>query len=655
VACDAIMCTEGKETDNCDKIQCFDSQTEILTDNGWKKYNTILKTDKVLSLNIKTNVADYYPISKIFSYNYDGVAYQIKTNHDYNFIFTPNHRFLYKKFRDNKWILDKLTDKELNYNHYINFKDSFIWNKCDNMNVFNFKSIEKETHKKYNITISSDLWYEFLGWFISEGCLFEKRKDHQFSITQIKYRKEVKKLLNKINIPYWESNTEFLFCNKEIYHHLKTNCYIPGLQRGCLRKKIPSYIKNSSIRQIKIFLDAFNKGDGWHRKNSKEIGYCTTSSQLKDDLQELILKIGKGSNYTIQKRKHDLYSIFERVAKYRYIIPKQQIRKINYKGIMWDVETNPHHNVLIRRNGKIMWTGNSVQWISITVASILVGLGGGYIAEHYSYKLAYLLLIPIYFVIINIISKYKPVEQEYLVKDDIWKSRRWNKEHTDYIDLSGHSSVSLRRDKIYCIGKNAFFRQIYQNILSYKELFTNKQFLLACLFLFLYKYSPSFGTPLTFIERDIFGWSAQWMGILGAIVSCFEIIGAIVFYKFCKKINIKKWLYLSVWLGACTTLSYLHFTPITAIIYGIIYAIIGMGIHLIVMSWMAKSTLPGKEATSFALLCSINNLSAGTLSSFTGAILYPLIGLQWLIVLSAFTSFLCLPIIQHLNLSKSHE
>jgi ABC-type multidrug transport system fused ATPase/permease subunit len=328
----------------------------------------------------------------------------------------------------------------------------------------------------------------------------------------------------------------------------------------------------------------------------------------------------------------------------------------------------------------------AIQWISITVASILVGLGGGYIAQHYSYKIGYLCLIPIYLLIIgivakykenpctqgnyndkcmscfhwsdiartctkvNIVSNYKSVEQEYSVKDDIWKSRRWNKEHTDYIDLSGHSSMNLRRDKIYCIGKNAFVRQIYQNMLSYKELFTNKQFLLACLFLFLYKYSPSFGTPLTFIERDVFHWSAQWMGILGAIVSCFEIIGAIVFYKFCKKINIKKWLYLSVWLGACTTLSYLHFTPITAIIYGILYAIIGMGIHLIVMSWMAKSTLPGKEATSFALLCSVNNLSAGTLSSFTGAILYPLIGLQWLIILSAFTSFLCLPIIKKLEI-----
>jgi hypothetical protein len=28
--------------------------------------------------------------------------------------------------------------------------------------------------------------------------------------------------------------------------------------------------------------------------------------------------------------------------------------------------------------------------------------------------------------------------KEYPIQDDIWASRRWNKEMTDYVDLSGH-------------------------------------------------------------------------------------------------------------------------------------------------------------------------------------------------------------------------
>jgi hypothetical protein len=251
----------------------------------------------------------------------------------------------------------------------------------------------------------------------------------------------------------------------------------------------------------------------------------------------------------------------------------------------------------------------AVQWISITIASILVGLGGGYIADHFNYRVAYLSLVPIYLIITGIVLRYRTT-----------------------------------------VPQNSTRVHILKTIYSYRELFANKQFLIACLFLFLYKYSPSFGTPLSFIERDIFKWSGIWMGMLGAIISCFEILGAIVFFKFCKKINIKKWLYISVFLGACTTLSYLYFTPVTAVVYGILYSIIGMFIHLIVMSWMAQSTIKGKEATSFALLCSVNNLAAGTASSLSGAYLLPIIGLKWIIIISALTSFLCLPIITKLKI-----
>ena len=250
----------------------------------------------------------------------------------------------------------------------------------------------------------------------------------------------------------------------------------------------------------------------------------------------------------------------------------------------------------------------AIQWISVTTASILVGLGGGYIADHYSYRVGYLLLIPIYLIILGIILRYK-------------------------------SNAKVEVNKV----------SVMETICSYKELIMNKRFLIACLFLILYKYSPSFGTPLSFIERDVFKWSGTFMGTLGAIVSVFEILGAILFFKVCKNIDVKKWLYISVLLGAVTTLAYLYFTPVSAIVYGIAFSILGMFVHLIVMSWMAKTTIPGKEATSFALLCSISNLAASA-SSLSGAYLFPKIGLTYLIIISALTSFVCLPLISRLGL-----
>ena len=63
---------------------------------------------------------------------------------------------------------------------------------------------------------------------------------------------------------------------------------------------------------------------------------------------------------------------------------------------------------------------------------------------------------------------------------------------------------------------------------------------------------------------------------------------------------------------------------------------------------MARNTIKGLEATSFALLTSISNLALIS-SNVSGAFLLPMVGLKWLIVLSALTSFLCLPLINKIK------
>ncbi|MGB4521210.1 MAG: MFS transporter [Candidatus Omnitrophota bacterium] len=249
----------------------------------------------------------------------------------------------------------------------------------------------------------------------------------------------------------------------------------------------------------------------------------------------------------------------------------------------------------------------SIQWLSISVAGLITGIGGGYIAEKWGYRMGFLCLVPVYLAV-GLIA--------YLYKEE---ASGTNAPSTLFLDL--------------------------------KKLFTNKNLLIVGLFIFLYKYSPSFGTPLFFIQRDAFKWSKIWIGVLGTIATIFSIIGSFLYYKFSQRINIKKWLFFSVFLGAITTLSYLYYTPVTAVIYDIVYSLLGMFIFLMVMDFMARESIKGLEATSFALLCSISNLALVT-SNLSGAFLLPRVGLKWLIILSALTSFLCLPLINKISINK---
>lgn len=250
---------------------------------------------------------------------------------------------------------------------------------------------------------------------------------------------------------------------------------------------------------------------------------------------------------------------------------------------------------------KITGKLQSIQQIAITGASLLTGVAGGWIADHYSYQFAYLLLVPIFIAMACVAWQYKEDDKQVIKSSNFFK--------------------------------NIWF------------VLKDKNLLLVCLFLFLYEFSPSIGTPLSFIDRDVFGWSRTFIGVLSSISAEASIIGACLYYKFSKKIDLKKWLPRTVFIGFLTTLCYLWYTPITAIVYGILFVILGSFIRLMMLDFMAQRTKDGYEAISFALLCSVINL-ANTCNGFVGGWLFPIVGLQYLIIISAVGSFLCLPILR---------
>jgi predicted MFS family arabinose efflux permease len=248
----------------------------------------------------------------------------------------------------------------------------------------------------------------------------------------------------------------------------------------------------------------------------------------------------------------------------------------------------------------------SVQWIAISVSGLITGILGGYIAQKWDYRTGFLWLIPFYVIALAITCFYRRGPE---VKGQ---------------DYQRYALADLR------------------------NLFLNRQLMPVAFFIFLYQFSPSFGTPLFFIQRDTFGWSKVWIGALGTLSTVFRIAGALFYYKFSQRINIKKWIYISVFIGALTALSYLYYTPLTAVIYDIIYNFIGMFIFIMLLDLMARRTVKGLEATSFAFLCSFNNLAL-TASSLSGAFLLPGLGLKWLIVISSLSSFLCLFLINKIH------
>jgi len=324
------------------KTFCFDDKTEIFTDKGWKYFKDLDKTEKVWSWDLDLGSQSFQEVSAYIDEPYSGEMYLYDTP-KMNFCVTPNHNMIcqlnYRK--NNKYIFKKIE----NIGSAERIKKSIEWSGI-NQNY-------------------TDDFIQFLGWFISEGyihktnevVIYQKNSDNVDNICF---------LFNKLGYKYHIStdkrnNCKAIGCNNtELADFLRKNCYI-GVNYNSHTKCIPSFLKSADSRQIKVFLNTFVKGDG--QKMSTNVNcYFTSSKNLSNDLQELILKSGNYaylySRYSGFKNSLG-YCIIESLSK-DFLMLKKRLKKIKYNGRIYCVTTK-YNSIYVRRSGRCHWSGNSQQ------------------------------------------------------------------------------------------------------------------------------------------------------------------------------------------------------------------------------------------------------------------------------------------------------
>jgi MFS family permease len=269
------------------------------------------------------------------------------------------------------------------------------------------------------------------------------------------------------------------------------------------------------------------------------------------------------------------------------------------------------NGMVVEEGNKTGTTGKlqSVEWGALGVGSILTGVTGGYIAEKASYHLAFVILA--LFPILIAVMAFKHPEEK---------------------------AVESKQP----------FGPIVKDFLVKLK---NRQILLCSLFLFFLWFSPSFGTPLLDRMRTVLHMSKVWIGWLDTIGAACGIVGAMVYFKVSKNINMKRWLYYGTIISAVATFAYLYLTPTTLLWYTILFGVATQFIHLLMLNLMALTCPKGTEATTYALLCSLVNCAA-FFSNVVGAKCFALFGYNGLIIISGVTTLMCLGFIPYLEVEN---
>jgi MFS family permease len=141
-------------------------------------------------------------------------------------------------------------------------------------------------------------------------------------------------------------------------------------------------------------------------------------------------------------------------------------------------------------------------------------------------------------------------------------------------------------------------------------------------FLFLYYFSPGFGTPLYFMMTDELHFSQGFIGALASIGSGGWILGGFLYRFYLRRISSQALLRLSILGGVVATLAYLLLMgPVSAVLLSIFAGVTTMIAFVATLSLAADSCPEGAEGFAFAGMMSVLNL-AQPLSNTLGSVLY---------------------------------
>jgi len=256
--------------------------------------------------------------------------------------------------------------------------------------------------------------------------------------------------------------------------------------------------------------------------------------------------------------------------------------------------------LMVESGKRVGLTGafQSVQWAALSAASILVGVGGGYLAERRAFAAAFAVVacFPIVsFLMALLVVREVPARPSLEGFGETWAAVR----------------QAFGRRELWAVAGFTFF----------------------------WAFSPSFGPAFFYYETDVLGFSQTFIGVLSSLGAAAGIVGAGAYARLSGRYSLRRLIVWSIGAGVLGTLAYLVYRgPVSGIVITVVFGAIGMTTQLAFLDLAAKACPPRAEATFFALLMSVYNLGMRS-AEWTGANLYDWLGYAPLVLIStAFTA-----------------
>lgn len=385
---------QGTEFKAVIAMNCYDDDTEVLTKRGWLRIDDVKKTDLVYTMNTDTREVSYiHPVGWI-SKPYKGDMIHVNTRR-LDLMTTPDHNnivFPYYGRKDKSSKLEFIRASDMTDMANIKMTrtcERVIGTEVEYMILPEINNSKHHPNGKCytEIKIPMNEFLMFLGFYISDGSIYAVKTKTESIAYDITLSKGNKATLEK----YKRLVDKWLSIDSKIYYN-NAGCYklqFRNPQLGiilsklgtALNKYIPKEVFDLPKEQLLNLLEGFIDGDTGRRGDS--CTYYTSSAQLADDVQRLLLHCGlsgqiktierlhkvsagvskiSGVPYHIETRRvnyavrftTNIDHVFETVKDYEHNL----IKTVSYDGGVHCLTLPKYHSLYVRRNGKPVWSGN---------------------------------------------------------------------------------------------------------------------------------------------------------------------------------------------------------------------------------------------------------------------------------------------------------
>jgi thymidylate synthase ThyX len=365
------------------RVFCYDAETEVLTDAGWKSWEDVDGSETFATVNPDDGSLEYQRATEHFASRYDGPMYRLQSE-QVDLLVTPNHRMWVKAVdtqgnRRGEETYGVRQAHELMGRRFAYCK-TVKWSGQDDgwieipgtKRVWTRADSGTQTTRHYvGRRFPLKEFARCLGHWLAEGSL----NGHQICLAQNRGESldAIARNTESMGLPTHEPITGPGVAgtqNVALRDHLATGGRVAD------EKQIPDYVHQWGPSVLREFLEAVVDGAPSRRKDGGHCEIYTTSRSMADDLQVLAIKAGWSANIRIDDQT-GLERLLPSGPRFRNLRPCYIVSLIKtrthplvnhggrrhdswqaYSGKIYCVKV-PNGLLIVRRNGKPVVSGNT--------------------------------------------------------------------------------------------------------------------------------------------------------------------------------------------------------------------------------------------------------------------------------------------------------